>query len=376
VDQFEDSTGVTTFTDCSRDSSGEYVSTVSTGAFTSDSDTLLLLHGDGSDASTTITDSSSNAYACTAVGNAQIDTAQKKYGTGSILFDATGDYVQIADAAWDSVFGTNPWTFELWARFAAVTGSNQTFISKGGYGAVTGDVEGYSWKYNAGAQPSEVSFTHLDATPTLDVNPTSNTKTFVVDTWYHFSLVRESDGQYYFYVDGVSQGTLSGDNPDTAAIDSTSASDLRIGASWDASSSVGLFFNGHIDELRISDSVRYPSGTTFTPNQSATATGNFISTASTANAAVTSMGIVMTYTNASGTATLNTDIVAEVSADGGSNYTTVVLTAGGTFSTGILQAIANDVSVTSGTSIQYRISFANQSVGSKITRINGVSLMY
>jgi len=88
------------------------------------------------------------------------------------------------------------------------------------------------------------------------------------------------------------------------------------------------------------------------------------------------MGIVMTYTNASGTATLNTDIVAEVSADGGSNYTTVVLTAGGTFSTGILQAIANDVSVTSGTSIQYRISFANQSVGSKITRINGVSLMY
>ena len=106
------------------------------------------------------------------------------------------------------------------------------------------------------------------------------------------------------------------------------------------------------------------------------ATGNYISNDSTANASVSSMGIVMTYKNASGTNTLNTDIIAEVSANGGTNYTTAVLTAGGTFSTGILQAIANDISVTAGTAVRYRISFANQAAGSKIAQIYGVSLMY
>lgn len=106
------------------------------------------------------------------------------------------------------------------------------------------------------------------------------------------------------------------------------------------------------------------------------ATGNFISDQQTALAAVTKVGIVVVYKNAYGTATLNTDLIAEVSADGGSNYSTVTLVASGTYSTGILQAIANDVTVTSGTTIQYRISFANQSTGVKETQVYGASLMY
>ena len=86
------------------------------------------------------------------------------------------------------------------------------------------------------------------------------------------------------------------------------------------------------------------------------------------------MGLVMTYKNELGTNTLNTDIIAEVSANGGTNYTTCVLTAAGTFSTGILQASAPEVAVTAGTSIIYRISFANQDT--KTAWIYGVSLMY
>ena len=106
------------------------------------------------------------------------------------------------------------------------------------------------------------------------------------------------------------------------------------------------------------------------------ATGNFVSTATTANASVSKVGIVITYKNNAGTNALNTDIVAQVSADGGSNYTTCVLAAAGTFSTGVLQCVANDVSVTAGTSIQYKISFANQALATKEARITGVSLIY
>ena len=62
--------------------------------------------------------------------------------------------------------------------------------------------------------------------------------------------------------------------------------------------------------------------------------------------------------------------------NGGTNYTTATLTAGGTFSTGISIATVSGVTVTSGTAPKYRISFANQSSGSKETQVHGVALLY
>jgi hypothetical protein len=58
-----------------------------------DTSQTLLLHADGADASTTVLDSSVNAATMTPAGNAQIDTAQKVFGTASLLFDGAGDYV-------------------------------------------------------------------------------------------------------------------------------------------------------------------------------------------------------------------------------------------------------------------------------------------
>ena len=106
------------------------------------------------------------------------------------------------------------------------------------------------------------------------------------------------------------------------------------------------------------------------------ATGNFTSVSQTAPATVSKMGIVVLYKNNAGTATLNTDLVAQVSANNGTNFTTVTLTPRGTFSTGINIAVANNVTVTSGTSCKYKISFANQSAGTKETQVHGVGLIY
>jgi len=107
------------------------------------------------------------------------------------------------------------------------------------------------------------------------------------------------------------------------------------------------------------------------------ATGNYTSSTETANATVSKMGIVVLYKNSAGTATLDTDLIAEVSADGGSNYTSAPLTAAGTFSTGILSAKSNDITISNtGTAPKYKISFANQSLGSKETQVHGVALLY
>ena len=107
------------------------------------------------------------------------------------------------------------------------------------------------------------------------------------------------------------------------------------------------------------------------------ATGNYTSTTETANATVSKMSIVVLYKNAQGTATLDTDLVAQVSADGGSNYVSAPLTAAGTFSTGILTAKSNDITISNtGTAPKYKISFANQVASSKETQVHGVSMIY
>lgn len=53
--------------------------TPTTGEFSSDSNTKVLLHFGGTDASTTFTDSGNTGHSWTASGNAQIDTAQFKF---------------------------------------------------------------------------------------------------------------------------------------------------------------------------------------------------------------------------------------------------------------------------------------------------------
>ena len=109
---------------------------------------------------------------------------------------------------------------------------------------------------------------------------------------------------------------------------------------------------------------------------SANATGNFISNTITAPSSVSSMGAIITYQDQTGTNALNTDIVLQLSADSGSNYSTATLTALPDFSTGIKMAKVNDLAVTAGTQLKYKLSFANQASGSKEARIRGVSLQY
>ena len=82
------------------------------------------------------------------------------------------------------------------------------------------------------------------------------------------------------------------------------------------------------------------------------------------------------YEDASGTAALNTDLVAQVSADGGSNYSTVTLSSAPNLSSTIKVAKSDAVAVTAGNQPKYKINFANQNSSSKETRVLGVSLLY
>lgn len=92
--------------------------------------TKLLLHCDGADASTTFTDASQAAHGnATPNGNAQVDTAQSKFGGASALFDGTGDFLSYADHA-DWHFGSGDFMADFWVRFNSV--STAKFIGQWG----------------------------------------------------------------------------------------------------------------------------------------------------------------------------------------------------------------------------------------------------
>jgi hypothetical protein len=109
---------------------------------------------------------------------------------------------------------------------------------------------------------------------------------------------------------------------------------------------------------------------------SANATGTLISNTQTANAAQTKVSGVLLYKNNAGTATLNTDFKLYFSCDNGTNWTQSTMTSGGTFSTGVLIAKGAEVTCTSGTSIKYKVEWANQAADTKETQLHGIGVNY
>jgi len=102
-------TGLTT-TVISGNPGGIYTNIIGDSNFSS---VTLLLHGDGTNGSTTFTDSSLLNKTITRSGNAQISTTNSKFGGASILFDGGGDYLNIPTSA-DFAFGTGDFTIESW----------------------------------------------------------------------------------------------------------------------------------------------------------------------------------------------------------------------------------------------------------------------
>ena len=359
IEQFEDSSSITDLTTCSRVTSGEYVASVYAvnGAFTSDANTLLLMHMDD----TGLTDSSSHGHTMALNADVARSSTQSKYGGYSSVFDGSSDQIRPADdAMWD--FGTGDYTIETWIWINNLV-NNGAIWDTGAWGNNNFDMV---IRYNANARWQIGVYNGSSDRYLTDIS----TPGLTTNRWYHLAVSRAS-GVTRLHRDGVlvsqqsEQGWLGSEN--------ITSSQPRIGANtWTS-------HNGYLDEMRVSNIARY-GASNFTPNEvsSTNATGSFTSTTITPqdSASKSSLGLVLLYKNASGTNTLNTDIICKVSADNGSNYSTCVLASKGTFSTGINIAIAPAIAVTAGTQLKYKVEFANQASGSKEAQIHGIALQY
>ena len=87
---------------------------------------------------------SRTAKTVTASGNAQVDTAQSKFGGASALFDGSGDYLTVSPVGTDLYFpaGQNV-TIEMWIRPNIALQFNPFFALGNARGASSGELSFY-----------------------------------------------------------------------------------------------------------------------------------------------------------------------------------------------------------------------------------------
>lgn len=178
------------------------------------------------------------------VGNAQISTSVKKYGTGSIAFDGSGDRILVPGNQ-NLRLGSGNFTIEMWLYVNAT--SDMQIIN-------TADSANYSYAiYKAG---TNLGF-YLSSNGTSWNLVSGNTfGTVNTGTWYHVALVRNGS-TVTPYLNGVA-GTSA---TVTAALADFAV--LGIGDSTQSTPGASAL-NGYIDDLRITKGyARYTAN--FTP---------------------------------------------------------------------------------------------------------------
>jgi hypothetical protein len=188
----------------------------------------------------------------TLVGTAKTSTAQSAFGTASLLLDGDSDLAKIPSASGD--LGSGDWTIEFSFRLSAdVGGTAQTCISKW---ESSGDQRGWVVRL-VNSTGNKMQFRVTPDGTSASIVTTTFSTAFSHSTWYNVALVNSS-GTVTLYVDGTADSTTytlaSGEPRPNVGID------VAIGAA--VPSSPNTFFNGYIDEVRISKVARHTSSYT------------------------------------------------------------------------------------------------------------------
>ncbi|PSH68627.1 hypothetical protein CU102_12775 [Phyllobacterium brassicacearum] len=210
------------------------------------SSVVLLCGFNGVDGATTSSDESSAAHALTFVGNAQLDTAQFKFGASSLLLDGGGDRMTSPDSLdWQlGAANSDPWTVECWVRWNVLDTNNRGIMGQGSA----------AWILTGAGTIGQLAFAGANS-GTLTTTGTAMT----TGVWYHVAVDHDSTGKIRLYIDGVMRASAT---PANSAIPNIT-DQLGIGAQ---NSSGSVDMNGWLDEIRITKGVaRYASDSGFTP---------------------------------------------------------------------------------------------------------------
>lgn len=189
---------------------------------TANETTLLLLNMNGSNGSTTFTDSSSNNRTITKVGNPIISTSQSMFGGASGYFNGSSYLTCSVPGG----LGSGDFTLEFW--YYKTADSGMIFNSK----SAISDYFGLDIRHDLQIMVRN-SFTMLGTTIPLN-------------TWTHIAVMRKS-GLLYRLVNGIYDDFMyTGNNYSSAT--------FYIGGTPVANSG---YLTGYIDDLRLTNSAIY-----------------------------------------------------------------------------------------------------------------------
>ena len=234
--------------------------TVQTRPFMNDDNTLVLLHGDGSNGSEFMQDDNGGPAGSSSSGRDEVvvstqnsltvSTTQAKFGGASALFNNGQDAFLIP--ASDVVTGTNPFTWEAWIYKTATSDVTLMSTATSGSGTSTNWVGLYVIQDTADNNTPKLRIIYRGS------YRTNGPDEFTLNVWNHVAL--SFDGSVFrAYLNGVAQGTYT----NSAGVNAD-GTNVTLGYN-----PINTFarYRGHMDEIRFSSVARYTSA--FTPPTSA-----------------------------------------------------------------------------------------------------------
>jgi len=208
------------------------------------SSVVSLLHFDGTNGSTTFVDqkiTGAGMGVWAPVGDASLSTTGAKFGSACLLLNGTSQSINHGQTAQTKFeFGASDFTIEMWINPAAAVTTRQALYTRWvthGVGFHLTDSAKLRGFVTVGGVTSECTGT---------TNVTSG-------SYHHVAMVRDG-GSIRLYLDGVQEAS--------AAV--SGAINAINSPLWVGSESSARYFNGRIDDFRVTSGVcRYPGGTAF-----------------------------------------------------------------------------------------------------------------
>jgi hypothetical protein len=190
------------------------------------------------------------------VGNAQISTSVVKFGTGSMAFDGTGDFLVVGNPASNPNldFGSGNFTVETWIYPLGTA----TYLVAGSLADLSGN--GCWWLLVNGtfSGGSTIQFGYNTTIGGSGTNVLAGSGTLPTSTWSHIAVTR-SGSSIRCFVNGTQVGTTN-TGIGTSAIAAVNQN-ILIGQSVNGGP---YSMNGYLDDMRFTKGVaRYTA--TFTP---------------------------------------------------------------------------------------------------------------
>jgi len=190
-------------------------------------------------------DSTSNNNDTDTVSVTSQGTAAGKIGGADEFVRSSSDYVEVPHS---STLDLITYTIEFWFKADTPSVAIQSLVARGE--DWTNDIAQWVIELDDAQNPDKIQLWYEESNDADHYYPTNTS--ISADTWYYFTVTRDESGnENIIYLQGEAENT----NSDTTTPGSVSTP-VTIGARRNAPSTIQDYFDGIIDEVRISNTAR------------------------------------------------------------------------------------------------------------------------